>query len=306
MTFRLATFENASGNVRAGIVVEDMVYDLAEASGRADLGAVLNVLEDWAANEALINELVETGLSGGMPLEGVRLLDPVHYPPTVYCAGQNYADHIDAMMRRFGLPPGPDLRANGGRPFHFLKASRCCVGDGATVRAPTPMLDWEGELVVVIGRKARNVEVSAALNYVAGYMVGNDLSARDWGFRSNVPANTLFSHSFLDHKSFEHSAPVGPWIVPASQVGDPADLRLTTLVNGVVKQNGNTGAMIFSIQEQIAYLSRVTTLLPGDIIMTGTPAGAGAETGEFLKDGDEVVVSISKLGSLRTVIKGPA
>jgi 2-keto-4-pentenoate hydratase/2-oxohepta-3-ene-1,7-dioic acid hydratase in catechol pathway len=133
-------------------------------------------------------------------------------------------------------------------------------------------------------------------------MVGNDLSARDTGLRPQFPPPSHFYHSFLDHKSFEDAAPVGPWIVPASDIGDPMALSVRTEVNGEVRQDGSTSKMIFSIAEQIAYLSTVITLMPGDIIMTGTPAGTAIETGEFLSPGDTVIVSIEGIGSVTTSI----
>lgn len=301
-SFRLATYKSDNGP-RAGLLVGERAYDLAEVTGRPQLSSVLQVLEDWAVNEALLRDVAETAAPGeGRPISEVQLLAPLLYPPAVYCAGANYADHVANMERKLGLPPGPDPRANGARPFHFLKASRCCVGPNASVRAPSRMLDWEGELVAVIGTEARNVSAANALSHVAGYMIGNDLSVRDLGFRRQLPTTSIFYHSFIDHKSFEHSAPIGPWIVPASDVRDPGNLALRTEVNGVVKQNGSTAGMIFSLQEQIAYLSSVTSLYPGDIIMTGTPAGSGAETDEFLAPGDNVTVVIEGLGRLTTLI----
>jgi len=196
----------------------------------------------------------------------------------------------------------PDPRADGGRPFHFLKPSRSCVGQDAQVRAPSPQLDWEGELVAVIGVFARRVTAEAALDYVAGYMVGNDLSARDIGFRPQIPRTSIFHHQFHRTQGFEHSAPVGPWIVPKVQIGNPMGLSIKTWVNDSLKQDGNTSSMIFSLQEQIAHLSSIRPLCPGDIIMTGTPAGVGAESGEFLHAGDCVKVSIEQLGTLTTRI----
>ena len=300
--FRLATFESTTGP-RSGLIVGELIYDLAELTGRPAFSSVLKVLEEWATTEAVLQDVAnETLQDRGKPIDSVQLLAPVHYPPAVYCAGANYADHVANMERKMGLPPGPDPRADGGRPFHFLKASRCCVGHNTTVRAPSEMLDWEAELVAVIGIEARKVSTSEALAHVAGYMVGNDLSARDLGFRRQLAPTSVFSHSFLDHKSFKDSAPVGPWLVPASAIADPANLHIRTVVNNSVKQDGNTSGMIFSLQEQIAYLSSVTPLYPGDIIMTGTPAGTGAESGEFLNPGDQVTVSIEGLGDLTTQI----
>jgi 2-keto-4-pentenoate hydratase/2-oxohepta-3-ene-1,7-dioic acid hydratase in catechol pathway len=286
------------------VIVGKHLYDLADLSGRVEFTSTLRALDGWPANEPLIRKLVAAARpEQGMELGARKLLAPILFPPAVYCAGANYADHVANMERRLGLAPGPDPRADGGRPFHFLKASRCCVGPDATVGTPSRVLDWEGELVVVIGQKTRNVSVESALTHVAGYMIGNDLSARDLHFRRQMPATSAFHHSFLDHKSFEHSAPIGPWMVPASEIPDPCKLQIQTEVNGVIKQNGSTAGMIFSIAEQIAYLSSIVSLYPGDIIMTGTPAGTGAETGESLISGDRVTVTIDRLGSLTTYIE---
>jgi 2-keto-4-pentenoate hydratase/2-oxohepta-3-ene-1,7-dioic acid hydratase in catechol pathway len=301
-SYRLASYQGSQGP-RAGLVVAGLIYDLATISGRENFQTVLGVLADWRSSQPLLETVAGRCRDAkGLPVVQVRLLAPVLYPPAIYCAGYNYADHNANMERRLGIPPGPDLRATGFRPFHFLKASRCCVGQDSTVRAPSKELDWEGELVAIIGIEARNVSASSALEHVAGYMAGNDLSARDLGFRPQLPPTSIFYHSFIDHKSFEGAAPVGPWIVPASEVPDPSNLRIRTEVNGAIKQDGNSSGMIFSVQEQIAYLSTVTPLYPGDLIMTGTPAGAGAETGEFLRPGDRVTVSIEGLGSLTTCI----
>lgn len=299
--YRLATYQATSGP-RAALIIGQQLHDLAELAERPGLCSLLAVLEDWQDNEVFVQQLAALSPPGGMPLSDVQLLAPIMYPSAVYCAGANYADHVRAMEERLGLPPGPDPRADGARPFHFLKPSRCCVGDGASVRAPSAALDWEGELVAVIGTEARNVAVDEALKHVAGYMVGNDLSARDIGFRSQLPNTSIFHHSFVDHKGFESAAPVGPWVVPAAFIADPSSLAIRTEVNGELRQNGATSGMIFSLQEQIAYLSSVTRLFPGDLIMTGTPAGTGAESGEFLSPGDEVTVTIDRIGKLTTYI----
>jgi 2-keto-4-pentenoate hydratase/2-oxohepta-3-ene-1,7-dioic acid hydratase in catechol pathway len=299
----LGTYESNDGP-RGCVIVGKHLYDLADLSGRVEFASMLRVLDDWSTHEPLIRQLVGAARpERGMELAARKLLAPILFPPAVYCAGANYADHIANMERRLGLAPGPDPRAEGGRPFHFLKASRCCVGPDAIVRIPSRVLDWEGELVAVIGQKTRDVSVENALTRVAGYMIGNDLSARDLHFRRQMPATSAFHHSFTDHKSFEHSAPIGPWIVPASEIPDPGKLQIRTEVNGVIKQNGSTAGMIFSIAEQIAYLSSIRSLYPGDIIMTGTPAGTGAETGESLISGDRVTVTIDRLGSLTTYIE---
>jgi 2-keto-4-pentenoate hydratase/2-oxohepta-3-ene-1,7-dioic acid hydratase in catechol pathway len=302
MNYRLLSFESGEGP-RAGLLVEGQVYDLARIAGDERLATVLAVLADWGQNEPLLGHLAaQLGNSVGMPIDSVSLLAPILYPPTIYCAGANYADHVENMERKLGLPRSPDPRDAGGKPYHFLKASRCCVGNGAAVRAPSARLDWEGELVVVIGREGRDIPVGRAMELVAGYMIGNDLSARDIAFKANFPPPSIFNHSFLEHKSFEHAAPVGPWITPASMIDDFSRLTIRTTVNGELKQDGACGGMTFSIAEQLSYLSSISTLVPGDIVMTGTPAGVGIETGEFLAPGDVVTIGIEGLGNLTTAI----
>jgi 2-keto-4-pentenoate hydratase/2-oxohepta-3-ene-1,7-dioic acid hydratase in catechol pathway len=148
----------------------------------------------------------------------------------------------------------------------------------ATVTLPpaSKSVDWEVELAAVIGRPAKDVGESHALDYVTGYLIANDLSARDLGFCEKLPPANPFRTDWLAHKSFDGSCPLGPWIVPASEIGDPQKLGLKLWVNDVLKQDSNTGKMIFTLAEQIAQLSSRITLYPGDVILTGTPAGVGA------------------------------
>ena len=159
-------------------------------------------------------------------------------------------------------------------------------------------MDWEIELAAVIGRTAKDVAADKALGYVAGYTIANDLSARDRGKRANMPDASPFKWDWTKHKTFDGSCPLGPWIVPASDIGDPQKLGLKLWVNGVLKQDSNTSEMIFTLAEQIAQLSVGMTLHPGDIILTGTPAGVGAGRGEFLKAGDAVKLWIENIGKI--------
>jgi 2-keto-4-pentenoate hydratase/2-oxohepta-3-ene-1,7-dioic acid hydratase in catechol pathway len=160
------------------------------------------------------------------------------------------------------------------------------------------MVDWEAELVAVIGRPAKNVSVDDALGYVAGYTVGNDLSARDLSARLHLSGNSPFKYDWVSHKSFDGACPVGPWIAPAKEIPDPQNLSIKLWVNDVLKQDSHTSKMIFSTAEQIAHLSTRITLHPGDLILTGTPAGVGMARQEFLKAGDEVKVWIERIGTL--------
>jgi 2-keto-4-pentenoate hydratase/2-oxohepta-3-ene-1,7-dioic acid hydratase in catechol pathway len=159
-------------------------------------------------------------------------------------------------------------------------------------------VDWEVELAAVIGRTARNVPEDKALSYVAGYTIANDLSARDRGRRSGAGEGSPFASDWTKHKSFDGACPLGPWIVPASQIKDPQNLGLKLWVNGILKQDSNSKDMIFNLAEQIARLSDGMTLHPGELILTGTPAGVGSARGEYLKAGDVVKLWIEDIGEL--------
>jgi 2-keto-4-pentenoate hydratase/2-oxohepta-3-ene-1,7-dioic acid hydratase in catechol pathway len=231
----------------------------------------------------------------------VTLHAPLLYPGAIYCAGANYADHVAEMARAQNLPPPQDPRTLGLKPWFFMKPPRACVvGPRSRVARPrgSQKLDWEAELVAVIGKPARNVPVEKALDYVAGYTIADDLSARDLSRRNALPPGNPFHFDWTAHKGFEGSCPLGPWITPAAEVPDPQRLAIRLWVNGVLKQDSNTSQMIFSTAEQVAHLSSLTTLHPGDLVLTGTPAGVGAGRNEFLQPGDRVEIEIEGLGRL--------
>ncbi len=215
-------------------------------------------------------------MSNGWPVTDAHLRAPVLWPSAIYCAGANYRDHAAEMARVLNRPHDPN--ADRGLPWHFLKATRCVADPGATVHAAwySRKLDWEVELAAIIGRTAKQVSVGNALDYVAGYTAANDLSARELGRRQNLDPRSPFAHDWTLQKSFDGSCPLGPWIVPASEIPDPQNLKLKLWVNDVIKQDSTTGEMIFTVAEQIAQLSRGMTLYPGDVILTGTPAGVGS------------------------------
>jgi 2-keto-4-pentenoate hydratase/2-oxohepta-3-ene-1,7-dioic acid hydratase in catechol pathway len=160
-------------------------------------------------------------------------------------------------------------------------------------------MDWEIELAAVIGTRARNVDAATALSHVAGYTIAIDFSARDF----NRAPETFYKLDWVAGKAHDTNCPLGPRLVPAAFVGDPQDLALRLSVNGAVKQDDRTSDMIFSIAEQIATASRIMTLDPGDVILTGTPAGVGAPKGTFLSVGDRVDATIEKLGTLSVIIQ---
>jgi len=300
--YKLATYQTADGP-RAGLVVDDKVFDAAKLTGKPAYGTVLGILNDWSKAQGVLKAAAaKAGKSKlkGIPVAKAKLLAPVQYPSAIFCAGANYQDHANEMAARHGKPSPPDPHTLGLESWHFIKAPRAITNPGATVKIShySKQMDWEVELAAVIGKPAKNVPMSKALSYVAGYTIANDLSARDRGHRPHIPADSPFKADWVAHKSFDGSCPLGPWIVPASDIKDPQKLGIRLWVNGVLKQDSNTGQMIFNLAEQIAHLSSRLTLHPGDLILTGTPAGVGAGRGEFLKAGDTVKLWIENIGEI--------
>jgi 2-keto-4-pentenoate hydratase/2-oxohepta-3-ene-1,7-dioic acid hydratase in catechol pathway len=300
VSYQLATYQTQLGP-RSAIRVNGAVFDLEEVASVPNYDTVLGVLSDWDAADKVLRN-VSKDLSKRQPLSHVKFLTPVHYPTAIYGAGANYVDHVSRMAEILDLPPDPDPHKVGLHPWHFMKPSHCAVGTGAGVPLRTDTMDWEVELAAVIGRTARNVAVGDALNFVAGYTVANDLSARGLTVRPHIAPNSPFKYDWIGQKVFEGSCPLGPWIVPAHDISNPQNLRLKLTVNGQLKQDSSTSMMIFSIAEQIAHLSSCVELRPGDVILTGTPSGVGTETKEFLKSGDIVTAEVESIGVLTTVI----
>ena len=300
--YKLATYKSSEGP-RAGLVIGDEVFDAAKLTGKPAYATVLGILADWKRAESVLKKAAAGAAKSRakrLPLKKTKLLAPVQYPSTIYCAGANYADHAAAMAAREGSPPPADPHEQGLKPWHFIKAARTIADPGAAVKMTgyAKSMDWEIELAAVIGRPAKDVSIEKALDYVAGYTVSNDLSARDRGRRPAVPPTSPFKMDWTKHKTFEGSCPLGPWLVPASDIEDPQNLALKLWVNGELKQDSNTGKMLFTLAEQIAQLSENMTLHPGDLILTGTPSGTGAESGTFLKAGDTVKLWIEKIGEI--------
>ncbi len=305
MSYRLLSFQ-AGREARAGVLVENSVYDAAKVTGVSAYSSVLGILGDWLKANRVLAQVAKRIASGksrakGLPLGPVKLLAPVLYPGAIFCAGANYRDHVLEMARAQNAPPPKDPRELGLAPWHFIKTSRgSVVPPGARVKLPaySQKVDWEVELVAVIGRAAKNVPVEKALDYVAGYTIGNDLSARDAMARPQIPASSPFRFDWLSQKCFDGSCPLGPWIIPASGIPDPQKLDLKLWINDELMQDSNTSQMIFTTAEQIAHLSSRVTLVPGDLIMTGTPAGVGMGRGRFLKAGETVKLWIEGIGGL--------
>jgi len=308
--YKLATYRTSEGP-RAGVIIGDEVFDAAKLTGKAAYATVAGILADWKAAEAALKKAVAGAAKNAsksrakrQPLAKTKLLAPVPLPLTIFCAGANYADHAAAMARKQGMPEPADPHEQGLKPWHFIKAARTIADPGATIKAAdySKELDWEIELAAVIGRPAKDVPKEKALNYVAGYIAANDFSARDRGRRPGIEPTSFFKMDWSKHKSFDGSCPIGPWITPASDIADPQKLGLKLWVNGELKQDSNSAKMLFTLAEQIEQLSINMTLHPGDLILTGTPAGTGAESGEFLKAGDVVKVWIEGIGEFSNKI----
>jgi 2,4-didehydro-3-deoxy-L-rhamnonate hydrolase len=214
----------------------------------------------------------------------------------VFCALFNYADMLDEL----GLPRPSRSEA---RPYLVPKLPNCIIGPDEAILLPdyTERVDWGVELAVVMGRRCRNVFSRDALDYVAGYTIVNDITARN-GARPDWPT---LATDWLLAKGFDTSAPMGPYLLPREFLPDPATVRLRLWLNGQPRQDGSTASMIFGIQEQIEFLSSFMTLQPGDVIATGTPAGVALARNEFLHAGDELICEVEGIGTLRNPVVGP-
>jgi len=278
---KLARFTHG-GVTSIGKIVGDQVISLITVlEGQGDsmrgLLADLHTLRPW----------IEGAKAPALPLSEVRLEAPINDPQKFLAIGMNYQAHADEAAAA-GVPtPKSQL--------WFNKQVSCIAGPFDDVVAPkvSEQLDYEAELAFVIGKRCRHVSRADARKVIAGYLVCNDVTARDWQFRS--PTYTL-------GKSFDTHGPIGPWITTDDEVADPMALEMTLTVNGEERQRTSTGDMIYDIYAQIEYLSTVMTLEPGDLITTGTPSGVGIALGKFLKPGDVVRVEVSQLGHIENRI----
>lgn len=227
-------------------------------------------------------------------MESAHLLTPLQYPGKVLCTGANYYDHLVEM----GVQ---DVRKEAQRLFYFFKPPRnALVGPGSIVAMPlgTTMFDWEVELALVIGRRSKRLTLDNALDAVAAYTIAIDFSARDF----NHAPDTFYKLDWVAGKAQDTCCPLGPWLVPAEFISDPHDLALQLSVNGDIKQDARTSGMVFDIREQLVNLSNIMTLDPGDVLLTGTPAGVGFPKRSFLHVGDRVEARIEGIGVLAVTI----
>jgi acylpyruvate hydrolase len=280
---RLVTYDDGSGE-RAGILLGEEIVPAASVQAPAQsVRGLLDAL-DPSGLKAL-GERADTAERRIAPAE-VRLCAPVPDPEKIICLGLNYRDHA--------AETGQELP---GAPMWFAKFANSLIGSGEEIVLPAAhpdYVDYEAELAIVIGRTARNVDATAALGHIAGAMPFNDVSARDLQMQ-----NTLWTSG----KAIDTFAPCGPSLVTLEEIVDLQALGLRTRINGEVVQEGTTADQIFGVAETVAWLSRTITLVPGDIISTGTPAGVGAATGRFLRDGDVVKVEVDGLGAVSNRVR---
>jgi 2-keto-4-pentenoate hydratase/2-oxohepta-3-ene-1,7-dioic acid hydratase in catechol pathway len=283
---RLVSFASASGPRAAGILPNGFV-DLQQADNKlpSDMAQLLALGPD-----GLRRALAAMAIGRPINPKQVHLLPPVPRPEKIFCIGLNYADHA----RETGKQPPPE-------PVVFNKFVTALRGAGQPIILPrlSAKVDYEAELVVVIGTGGRHISKENALAHVAGYTCGNDVSARDW--QNHKPGG-----QWLLGKSFDSFAPLGPALVTADEVGDAANLRISLRINGNTMQDSRTSQLIFSVTELISYISGVCTLSPGDLIFTGTPPGVGfaRKPPVYLQPGDVVEVEIERLGILSNPVVG--
>ena len=282
---RLVSFEHG-GERRLGARSADLIVDL----NRADPGIPLDLKAFLSAGPDMLPlaaRAIESGLFAIRASE-VRILAPIPDPDKIICIGLNYADH--AAETKMEVPPEPVV---------FAKYATALIGPGDAIRIPptSSKVDYEAELVAVIGKAGRDISEADALGHVAGYTVGHDVSARD--YQLEKPAG-----QWLLGKTFDTFAPLGPDFVTADEIADPHALRVRCLLNGLTVQEGCTDQLIFRIERLIAYLSHVFTLSPGDLLFTGTPPGVGMGRTPplWLKPGDTVVCEVDGVGRLENPV----
>ena len=280
---RLATFQLQGGAPRAGVFRADGALVDLRASDSSLPGGVRALLE--AGDPALQSAAWIASQPSAVVVRDYQLLAPIPDPRKVVCVGLNYRDH--ALETKAAIPREPVI---------FNKFPTAVIGPEAPIELPSvsDQVDYEAELVIVVGKRAKRLSRENAMAAVAGYTIGHDVSARDWQKNKD-------GKQWLLGKTFDTFAPLGPVLVTADEVADPHDLRVQFRLNGRTMQDSNTSQLIFRIPELLAYASQVFTLEPGDLLFTGTPAGVGmARTPPvFLKPGDVCEVEISGLGVLR-------
>ena len=280
---QLATIKTENGPSPA-IFHDGQYFPISQMD--SEVRSLKQLIEKWDSKRELLNDTAKYG--NGIPHTNVNFMPPVMSPEKVICIGQNYADHASEMGSE-----SPTI------PVVFNKFPSALIADGDEIELPpiSDQVDYEAELVVVIGQTAKNVSEENAIQHVFGYTCGNDISARDW--QKGRPGG-----QWLLGKTFDTFAPCGPNIVTADEVGNAADLKIEMRLNGETMQSSCTEKLIFSIPFLISHISKFVTLQPGDLLFTGTPSGVGAarDPQVFLQSGDTVEVEIERVGLLKNFV----
>jgi 2-keto-4-pentenoate hydratase/2-oxohepta-3-ene-1,7-dioic acid hydratase in catechol pathway len=283
---RLASLATPAGP-RAAVLAGDHYVDLY-ATDMALPASVRALLTGGPDALRAASAAAQSPAAVRIPTAAVTLLPPVPDPGKIICIGLNYRDHAKE-----------NNRAIPAEPVVFAKFGNTLIGHGAPIRLPavSNKVDYEAELVVVVGKRGRDIAEADAMSFVAGYTVGHDVSARDWQFKGEEKQWTI-------GKTFDTFAPTGPHLVTADELPDPHVLQVRLRLNGETMQDSNTREFIFAVPKLIEYLSQVVTLEPGDLIFTGTPPGVGVarKPPVFMKAGDEVEVDIEGVGLLRNPV----
>ncbi|MQY39931.1 hypothetical protein SRB17_79590 [Streptomyces sp. RB17] len=309
--FALGTLSTPDGNPFPGLVVRDRVLDLSQALAWKPAD-VRSVLERWEETLPVLHTLAGEDTLEWQPLDGLQVHAPVE-PRQIFQSGANYRQHVIDLEVAHRSPDDPrtveearaeiaavmDRRAAEDLPYVFIGLASAITGpyDDVVLPAWAEQPDWELELAAVIAKPAYRVPVEAALEYVAGYTIANDLTDRATVFRRDMKA---IGTDWLRSKNAPGFTPLGPWIVPAGSIADPGDLRVTLKLNGETMQDESTKDMLFGIARLVSYVSQTARLLPGDLVLTGSPAGNGIHWGRLLRDGDVMEGSITGLGAQRT------
>lgn len=326
--YGICTFRGADGQSKAGMAIGESVWTIADlshaAGGEEGILAdksVLDLLNDWDRSLSVLDRLAALAITGIIPsqsMNNINILPPIEYPRQIFCTGANYRKHVVDLTVDMGVgPEGLDRdglrawatemmekRAREGEPYSFTKPVSAIAGpnDPLVVPDTTAQLDWEIELAVVVGRAGHRIALDQAMDHVAGYMIANDISARDLIARTDYK---MLGTDWLRAKGQPGFLPLGPLLVPAHLVPDPYNLSLRLAVNGKVMQDESTADMLFDIARQIEYTSRYVQLLPGDIICTGSPAGNGTHYNRYLQPGDVMTAEITGLGRQAVLCVAP-
>ncbi len=281
---KIVRYEDDDG-AKLGAVKGEGVVDLCRRFPSLSDNAI-ELIKQWRDLKGEVQTVVAQS-APDVALAKIRLLAPVARPGKVMAIGLNYADHIKESGQE--------------TPRHqvwFTKAVTAINGPFDPIEIPraSPMVDYEAELVAIVGKRCRHVPKESAAEVIFGYCVGNDVSVRDWQLRTP---------QWVLGKSFDTHAPIGPWIVTADELGDPHTMGICCFVNGERRQNSNTENLVFNVYDQIAHLSEAMTLEPGDLIFTGTPGGVGGamRPPKFLMTGDKVRVEIDRIGTIEAVMR---